>query len=749
VNRVGRYEITERLGQGGMGTVYKAFDPLLTRVVAVKVISTHLDSEPEQRERFFREARAVAQLSHRNIVTIFDLGEQDGVPFLAMQYLEGRDLEQRMRDAEGMSVARAVEIVLMVSEGLAHAHACGVIHRDVKPANVFLTSDGEAKLLDFGLARLVTSDLTRSNMMVGTVHYMAPEQIRGEKADERVDIFSLGIVMYELLCGRKPFDSDSFATTMYKILHEAPTPLDQIVPTLPPHLIAIVDRAIAKAREDRYQHMTDLLRDLQISYERLRGSERWRVSQIEIESAPGTPPPRPLSGAPRQLSSPDAVTMASPVPTLARPAAVGTLSPLPAPGSPSPQPAAVAPPAPPTSAVPRARSSRWILTSAAGIVLAALSIFLLRDHRTPQMQEQTSDSRSPATPSSSPAARDGERPEQPDVAERPEAREHPEGREAPEPSAPPTPPATGSSTTTTVQPRETSEAQSAIAARVARANREARAAFGAGRYEEASRRAAEALALDRSNKDAHEMVARIASVTREHATTAMATMESARQSATAADAQNLAPTLFAAAEKQEALAREAYRAQQFSSAAVRIDTATSLFRTAESGARAEAEARVARAQAAENERRRAETPPRPEPAPPPAPPVAPPTPKPEPITVPPVSPTQQAAIAAVVQRYASALEQRDFAALKTIWPSLSGSQQSAIQTEFANARSISVEFVNPKIDVSGTTATVTGVRRYGLRTRDGQQLQSETITTLVLRRSDDGWHIESVRHQPR
>ena len=194
MNCVGRYEITERLGQGGMGTVYKAFDPLLTRVVAVKVISAQLDSQPEQRERFFREARAAAQLSHRNIVTIFDLGEQDGAPFLAMEYLVGRDLEQRMREGDRMSLARKLEIALMVCEGLAHAHSAGVIHRDIKPANIFITDDGQAKILDFGLARLVTSELTRSNMMVGTVNYMSPEQLRGEKSDHRADIFSFGVV---------------------------------------------------------------------------------------------------------------------------------------------------------------------------------------------------------------------------------------------------------------------------------------------------------------------------------------------------------------------------------------------------------------------------------------------------------------------------------------------------------------------------------------------------------------------------
>ena len=145
---VGRYEVLEKLGQGGMGTVYKAFDPLLTRIVAIKVISGQLDGQPEHRERFFREARSAAQLSHKNIITIHDLGEQDGSPYLAMEYLEGHDLDRRLRGPSTMTLAQKLDLALGIAEGLAHAHACGVVHRDIKPANVFVTNDGVVKLLD-------------------------------------------------------------------------------------------------------------------------------------------------------------------------------------------------------------------------------------------------------------------------------------------------------------------------------------------------------------------------------------------------------------------------------------------------------------------------------------------------------------------------------------------------------------------------------------------------------------------------
>ena len=749
MNCVGRYEITERLGQGGMGTVYKAFDPLLTRVVAVKVISAQLDSQPEQRERFFREARAAAQLSHRNIVTIFDLGEQDSAPFLAMEYLVGRDLEQRMRAGEGMSLARKLEIALMVCEGLAHAHSAGVIHRDIKPANIFLTDDGQAKILDFGLARLVTSELTRSNVMVGTVNYMSPEQLRGEKSDHRADIFSIGVVLYELLSGKKPFQSDSFASTMYKILNETPEALDRIDPSLPSHLTAIVDRAIAKARDDRYQHMTELARDLASAYEGLRGSDMRVLSHITSATPPGSgsrPQSRPLD----QLTSPDAVTIASPLPNLVQTAAaVGTPPPTPFPASASPQPTPAAAPGswPPPEARPAsAGSRRWVLVTAFGIALAALSVFVLRDRSpqpSPAVQPPSRCARGAATTAKFIATRRA-------IRAAGAARAAGRARAA---RAAGTRRRTSRSHASAVgamgAPDASSRAASEIAAQVARLNRQARASFEAGRHDEAEQQAREALALDRRNRVATELLARITAAERSHVATALAAMDTAKAAAVAADARSLVPSLFSAAERQEALAREANTQQNYTAAAARMEAATTLFKTAETGARTELEARAARAQAAEN-RRRAEA-------------AASRAARPASTCArestgakarggagSPASPVKaEAAVTAVLERYTSALEQRDLAALKAVWPSLGGAQQKAIESDFNNARSISVQFVNPKIDVSGSTATITGVRRYGMQTHDGQQLRNEANTTLVLRQAGNGWQIESVRYQAR
>ena len=735
-----------------MGTVYRAFDPLLTRVVAVKVISAQLDTQPEQRERFFREARAAAQLSHRNIVTIFDLGEQDGAPFLAMEYLVGRDLEQRMREGEGMALARKLEIALMVCEGLAHAHSAGVIHRDIKPANIFLTDDGQAKILDFGLARLVTSELTRSNMMVGTVNYMAPEQLRGEKSDHRADIFSVGVALYELLSGRKPFQADSFASTMYKILNEMPEALDRIDPSLPPHLTAIVDRAIAKARDDRYQHMTELARDLATAYEGLRGSDMRVLSHITSQ----TPLPSPVQSRPLDyLTGPDAVTMASPLPSLVQTAAaVGTPppTPFPAPASPQPTPAAAPGSSPPVEArQPSAGSRRWVFVTALGIALAALSVFVLRD-RSPQPSPAVqAPSAAPAVPPprpdiSPPAAR-SERPEQPERTEVPERLAVPERPEPPEQDG--ARPGPSPQTAPSVAADASSRASAEIAAQVARLNRQARASFEAGRHDDAEQQAREALVLDRRNRVATELLARITAAERAHVATALAAMDGAKAAAVAADARSLVPSLFSAAERQEALAREANTQQEYTSAAARMEAATTLFKTAETGARTELEAREARAQAAENRRRAEAARPEPPAVAPPAP-ASPPAPKPEAVPAPPASPVKaEAAITAVLERYTSALEQRDLAALKGVWPSLGGAQQRAIESDFNNARSITVQFVNPKIVVSGSTATITGVRRYEMQTREGQQLRNEANTTLVLRQAGNGWQIESVRFQAR
>lgn len=279
-----------------MGVVYRAHDTLLERVVALKIIATSIEANPELRERFFREARAAGQLSHRNIITIHDLGEHEGQPYLAMEFLTGEDLQHRLARQEPMSLRRKLEVAAEICEGLSYAHRRGLIHRDIKPANIFITDDGVVKLLDFGLARMVASELTRSNMMMGTVNYMAPEQVRGERTDHRADIFSFGVVFYEMLSGRKAFQGDSFATTLYKILQDVPEPLHNIDATLPSEIVWLVERALAKPRDERYQDLSDLSRDLAIIRQHLSGADAVTMA------GSGLPGHRPQSDPPRTPS---------------------------------------------------------------------------------------------------------------------------------------------------------------------------------------------------------------------------------------------------------------------------------------------------------------------------------------------------------------------------------------------------------------------------------------------------------------
>ncbi len=731
VQTIGRYEVAEKLGEGGMGTVYKAYDPLLARVVAVKVISGQLDSQPEQRERFFREARAAAQLSHPNIITIYDLGEQDGKPFLAMEYLVGRDLDARMHAPEGMALARKVEIAMAICQGLAHAHACGVVHRDIKPANVFLANDGAVKLLDFGLARLITSELTRSNMMLGTLNYMAPEQLRAERTDHRADIFSLGVVLYELLSGKKPFQGDSFASTMYKILQETPEPLDRIDASLPAQLTTVVDRALAKARDDRYQSVLDLLRDLEAAYETLRGADRRVIERVETALATAGPP-RPPSG-----SHPDAQTMAD----VTAPMVYGPGSPR----TPTPSPSAATPPAAsPGSVTTTAHLRKPVVATAAlgiiGVSLGAMFYFARSDTSDPIEPEQGAPASALIVPAPEPAPAPP-----PPTTPAPEATE--------ERAADGSPPGTVASAPAPERPEP--DPRQANAARASRMMREAQSLFDARRYEDAARAAGQVLGLDRTHADARALLARIAAIEGAHAARSRGAMDEAREEALGAQAPDLVPQLFESAERQAESARAAESDRRFTAAAARFDAAAALYSSAAAAAKREAETRAARARDEEDARRRQQqqeealrqrdeqarrereavavrTPP---PAPAPAPP-------------PPAAPAAEELIAGVVGRYVRALEGRDIGALRTIWPGLSGAALAAIENDFANARAIDVAFSDSHIEVRGASATVTGLRRYGLHTRDGQQLRSETRTTIALRQANGGWVIESIRHQP-
>jgi len=269
---LGRYEILEELGRGAMGVVYLGHDPKIHRSVAIKTV--RLDEvDPDQqaavKERFFREAESAGQLSHPNIVTIYDAGEEDGLGYIAMEILDGVNLKDRCRKGSLLPVPRVLEIVAKVAEALDYAHSQGIVHRDVKPSNIMLMPDGTVKVTDFGIARMSAASKTQSGVLLGTPSYMSPQQLEGNKVDGRSDLFSLGVVLFELLTGEKPFEADTVTALMFQIVNQ-PHPLPGFVrPDLPPECDGIVDRALRKDLTERYQRGVDMARDLRACLERL------------------------------------------------------------------------------------------------------------------------------------------------------------------------------------------------------------------------------------------------------------------------------------------------------------------------------------------------------------------------------------------------------------------------------------------------------------------------------------------------
>ena len=261
--KVGKYLIVDKIGSGAMGEVYRAHDPILNRDVAVKTMAELYAADDQLVERFRREAQSAARLNHPNVVTVFDFGEESGRFYLAMELLDGADLKELIAGRALNDLWDKLDVMEQIAEGLAYAHVQGVVHRDVKPANIRVLPNGRVKIMDFGLARIGTSEMTRTGMVMGTPNYMSPEQVRGEKADARSDIFSLGAVFYELLSGKKAFNADSMHTILYKVLEEDPEPVRNYVPALPGPFVAFVQRCLAKEPDHRFQHggeMRDALR---------------------------------------------------------------------------------------------------------------------------------------------------------------------------------------------------------------------------------------------------------------------------------------------------------------------------------------------------------------------------------------------------------------------------------------------------------------------------------------------------------
>ena len=269
---VSHYRILEKLGGGGMGVVYKAEDTKLHRQVALKFLPDEVSKNPQALERFQREAHAASALNHPNICTIYDIDEHAGRPFIAMEFLEGVALKVHIERGP-LPVLDTLDLACQMAEALAEAHAHGIVHRDIKPANVMLTKTGHVKLVDFGLARLPEmAGVTATGAALGTPAYMAPEQVRGETIDGRADLWALGVVLYEMLAARHPFASESVQGILHGVLNRAPEPVERLRSGLPPALVRIVNRALAKDALGRYQQAEQMLADLQACRQQLQSS---------------------------------------------------------------------------------------------------------------------------------------------------------------------------------------------------------------------------------------------------------------------------------------------------------------------------------------------------------------------------------------------------------------------------------------------------------------------------------------------
>jgi TolB-like protein/Tfp pilus assembly protein PilF/predicted Ser/Thr protein kinase len=259
---ISHYTILEKLGEGGMGVVYKAEDTKLKRMVALKFLPQYLTGDANEKERFYHEARAASALSHPNITTIYEMGEYEGQLFIAMEYVEGRTLKE-LAEKEPPSLKKALEIAIQVGEGLAAAHEKGIVHRDIKSENVMVTPKGQAKIMDFGLAKAKgATKLTKIGSTLGTAAYMSPEQAQGEEVDQRSDIFSFGVVLYELLTGKLPFRGEHEAALLYSIVHESPIPISSLRRDLPVPVASVISRALEKDRRVRYQSANQLIADV-------------------------------------------------------------------------------------------------------------------------------------------------------------------------------------------------------------------------------------------------------------------------------------------------------------------------------------------------------------------------------------------------------------------------------------------------------------------------------------------------------
>src|SRR4051812_31498809 len=331
IETLGKYEIKRPLGRGAMGTVYEGWDPIIERRVAIKTVKLPETSDPETEEalaRFRREAQAAGRLTHPNIVAVFDYGETNDLAFIVMEYVDGPPLKNLLDKQERFALADTMRVMDDILAGLQFSHERGVVHRDIKPANVMLTGDGQAKIADFGIARIESSSITQMGTLLGTPAYMSPEQFMGQVVDARTDIYSSGVLLYQLLTGERPFEG-GMSAIMHKALNTDPPLPSQLSVTVPPSFDEVVGRAMAKRPEDRFPSAKAFAEAIRTAMTR-QAEPRFAETEATMVSAPPPPPPPPRVAAttappPRTFSS-DMSRPRAKTPMIAGSAAVALLA---------------------------------------------------------------------------------------------------------------------------------------------------------------------------------------------------------------------------------------------------------------------------------------------------------------------------------------------------------------------------------------------------------------------------------------
>ena len=404
--KIARYEIIDELGRGAMGSVFRARDPVMDRIVAIKTILTAaLASEQanEFRQRFYREARAAGALAHPGIVPVFDVGEDEGMPFLVMEFVDGQTLADAMKKGERSSLDRVCEIGQKVAEALGYAHSHGVVHRDIKPANILLTSrqaygEERPKITDFGVAKLTAGEATTSGQLLGTPAFMPPEQFTGAPIDGRTDLFSLGVILYWMSTGEQPFPGETMTAVSYKIVHTEPVPPGKLNPAIPGPLQAVILKCLAKSPYDRYQTGEELAQALAEVRAYARGGAMQTATPQATATGGGSEDTLlPVSLRPKTVATPVAATVVQPPP----PSPPAAPPPTPLPLAVAPEPAKRAKPPKPAQSAKKRGGLIFALIALLVVVAAAAGggyWFLHHSQPAPQQSQLAPAAVSPAAP---------------------------------------------------------------------------------------------------------------------------------------------------------------------------------------------------------------------------------------------------------------------------------------------------------------------------------------------------------------